>query len=316
MKKLVTSVVMAGTLLVSSPLVSSAALGNQTLKSGMTHSDVKQLQEVLKKKGYFKSSKTTTYFGTVTKSAVMNFQKKSQLKADGIVGTNTYRALGISKSASPTANSSSWGKRTLKSGMTHSDVKKLQDILKKKGYVNISKTTTYFGTATKSAVMNFQKKNGLKPDGIVGASTYKALGSSTNVSSSKVATKVATKATSASKPTKIVANAKKYMNVPYVWGGSSPKGFDCSGYLKYVFQKSANISLPRTVSEMYKKGIRVSKPQVGDLVFFETYKPGASHAGIYLGNNQFIHSSSSNGVSISSMNNSYWSPRYLGAKRI
>jgi cell wall-associated NlpC family hydrolase len=95
----------------------------------------------------------------------------------------------------------------------------------------------------------------------------------------------------------------------------SPKGFDCSGYINYVFNKSAGKKLPRTVGDIYKQGVKVSSPQAGDLVFFETYKPGASHAGIYLGNNQFIHSSSSKGVSITSMNNSYWSERYLGAKR-
>ncbi|MFF2498402.1 C40 family peptidase [Peribacillus sp. NPDC058075] len=87
------------------------------------------------------------------------------------------------------------------------------------------------------------------------------------------------------------------------------------GFLKYVFEKSTDITLPRTVAEIYKKGTKVSKPQVGDLVFYETYKPGASHAGIYIGDNQFIHSSSS-GVGISSMDNSYWKQRYLGAKRM
>ncbi|RFU62784.1 peptidase [Bacillus sp. V59.32b] len=309
---------MAGTLLVSSPLASNAALGDRTLKSGMTHSEVKQLQEVLKKKGYFKSSKTTTYFGTVTKSAVVNFQKKNRLKADGIAGANTYKALGIKKGAAPAVKkasapaviSSTFGKRTLKSGMTHSDVKQLQDILKKKGYLKISKTTTYFGSATKSAVINFQKKNRLKADGVVGTNTFRALGSAPS-SSSKVAG-----VSSTSKSTKIVSTTKKYQNVPYKWGGTTPKGFDCSGYLGYVFKQGANISLPRTVADIYKKGVKVSSPQVGDLVFFETYKKGASHAGIYIGNRQFIHSSSSNGVMISSLNNSYWSPKYLGAKRI
>lgn len=74
MKKIIASFVVSG-LLLSNPLVSNAALGDRTLKSGMTHTEVKQLQEVLKKKEYFKSKNTTTYFGTVTKSAVVKFQK-------------------------------------------------------------------------------------------------------------------------------------------------------------------------------------------------------------------------------------------------
>jgi cell wall-associated NlpC family hydrolase len=204
--------------------------------------------------------------------------------------------------SSPIVGSAALGDQTLKSGMYHSDVKQLQETLKKKGYFSNKTTTTYFGPITKNAVIKFQKAKGLKADGIAGKNTYKALG--------KQASQPIVKNKS-----NIVTTAKKYLNVPYVWGGMSPKGFDCSGYLNYVFNKSAGKKLPRTVGDIYKQGVKVSSPQAGDLVFFETYKPGASHAGIYLGNNQFIHSSSSKGVSITSMNNSYWSERYLGAKR-
>lgn len=111
----------------------------------------------------------------------------------------------------------------------------------------------------------------------------------------------------------LISEAKKYIGVPYVWGGTSPNGFDCSGFLHYVFLKQGQ-SIPRTVETIWNAGTSVSSPQKGDLVFFETYKAGSSHAGIYLGNNQFIHAGTSTGVTISDMNNSYWKPRYLGAK--
>ncbi|MFE5429013.1 C40 family peptidase [Peribacillus simplex] len=69
------------------------------------------------------------------------------------------------------------------------------------------------------------------------------------------------------KSTAIVGEAKKHLNVRYVWGGTTPKGFDCSGFLKYVFEKGAGVTLPRTVSGIYKKGTKGFKPQVGDLVW-------------------------------------------------
>lgn len=109
--------------------------------------------------------------------------------------------------------------------------------------------------------------------------------------------------------------AQSFIGSPYVFGGETPSGFDCSGFIQYVFQQK-NISIPRTVSEIWNFATPVDSPSVGDLVFFETYKPGPSHMGIYLGNDTFIHAGESSGVTISELGSSYWQPKYLGAKRI
>ncbi|MCK6255976.1 C40 family peptidase [Fictibacillus sp. KIGAM418] len=204
----------------------------------------------------------------------------------------------------PIVGKAALGDHTLKQGMTSKDVQQLQTVLKKKGYFTYKKTTTYYGTYTKSAVKKFQKAKKLKADGVAGKSTFKALG-----------VKTAVKSTSYSS-SGLISTAKRYMGVPYRWGGTTPKGFDCSGYINYVFDKSAGIDLPRTVSGIYLKGTSVSTPKAGDVVFFQTYKHGASHAGIYIGDHKFIHSSSSKGVSIASMQNPYWAPKFLGAKKI
>ncbi len=116
---------------------------------------------------------------------------------------------------------------------------------------------------------------------------------------------------------KIIATAKKYIGVPYVWGGTTPAGFDCSGFVQYVFRQHG-ITLPRTSAQQYTAGKSVSKSNLkpGDLVFFATNYTKVNHLGIYIGNGQFIHASSSKGVIISSLSNSYWSPRYYGARRV
>ncbi|GIO69894.1 hypothetical protein J21TS3_47150 [Paenibacillus cookii] len=107
------------------------------------------------------------------------------------------------------------------------------------------------------------------------------------------------------------------IGVSYKTGGTTTKGFDCSGFTRYVFQK-LGISIPRQSSAQFKIGTAVSKSNLraGDLVFFNTSGAGVSHVGIYVGNGNFAHSSSSKGVTISKLSNSYFANRYIGAKRV
>lgn len=114
----------------------------------------------------------------------------------------------------------------------------------------------------------------------------------------------------------LVNNALSLVGVPYVFGGTSRSGFDCSGYTQYVF-KGSGISLPRTSSSQFNVGSSVSreKIQAGDLVFFTTYAPGPSHVGIYIGGEKFVHASNS-GVRTASLRDSYYATRYLGARRV
>ena len=117
----------------------------------------------------------------------------------------------------------------------------------------------------------------------------------------------------------IVAKAKTCLGVPYVWNGTSMKGFDCSGLVYYVL-KNLGYSPNRSSSEQYKMGTYVSKSKLepGDLVFFAgTYKSGISHVGIYIGDGKFIHSPHSGDVvKISDLNSSYYKSHYYGARRI
>ncbi|AFM00842.1 MULTISPECIES: C40 family peptidase [Desulfitobacterium] len=119
-----------------------------------------------------------------------------------------------------------------------------------------------------------------------------------------------------SKAEEIVSNAQRLIGIPYVFGGTTPNGFDCSGFTQYVFEGS-EIDLPRTSYSQYEIGTAVKKDelQIGDLVFFSTYDSGASHVGIYIGGGSFIHASST-GIKTTGLSDSYYAGRYLGARRV
>ncbi|MDQ0193799.1 cell wall-associated NlpC family hydrolase [Paenibacillus wynnii] len=108
------------------------------------------------------------------------------------------------------------------------------------------------------------------------------------------------------------------LGTPYLWGGTTSAGFDCSGFILYVLKKFDVDNLPRTSQSQAKVGTPVAKENLrsGDLVFFNTFGSGISHAGIYLGDNQFAHSSSSKGVRISKLSETYYKDSYVTARRV
>ncbi|MEI2417296.1 C40 family peptidase [Orrella sp. JC864] len=114
--------------------------------------------------------------------------------------------------------------------------------------------------------------------------------------------------------------AQNYIGVKYRWGGSSPEqGFDCSGLVGFVVEKSLGLRLPRNAAEIARLGTKVDRDQLepGDLVFFNTLGRRYSHVGIYVGRNSFVHAPSSGGaVRVEDMGMRYWSKRYNGARRL
>jgi cell wall-associated NlpC family hydrolase len=118
----------------------------------------------------------------------------------------------------------------------------------------------------------------------------------------------------------ISIQAMALVGTPYRYGGNTPDaGFDCSGLVRYVVNRSASVSLPRTTAEMGTRGNPLQRSEIaaGDLVFFNTTGHPHSHVGIYVGQNRFVHAPSSGGtVRLEDMTKSYWARRYTGARRV
>ncbi|WP_094604692.1 hypothetical protein SPSIL_020770 [Sporomusa silvacetica DSM 10669] len=196
---------------------------------------------------------------------------------------------------------------TYEAGDQGDDVAAIQAQLNNLGF-NAGAADGDFGNLTVNAVKSFQKERGLESDGVIGAQTYRAL-MGRDIPASRDSSTASVR--------RIIQTSMRYRGVPYVFGGTSPDGFDCSGFTRYVFAQSG-VYLPRMADEQFEVGRHVSygRLQPGDLVFFSTYTSGASHVGIYIGDSRFISATSSSGVKIDSLDSGYWGSCYIGARRV
>jgi len=191
---------------------------------------------------------------------------------------------------------------TLTMGSSGTEIRMLQSELQALDY-SVGSVDGIYGSATKAAVQAFQRDVHLQADGIVGSETQEALNKA--LSSSQQNTN------------QLISAAKEFLGVPYIWGGTTPAGFDCSGFTSYVFSRQG-ITLPRLSLDQYGVGTPVNFNNLipGDLVFFNLSSgKKVSHVGIYIGDGEFISATSSKGIAIYNFT-PYWSNSYVGARRV
>ncbi len=201
-------------------------------------------------------------------------------------------------------------------GTENQRVHEIQHDLKKLGFFPRDvHTTDYFGPVTEHAVIAFKKQHALGASDSVTPQIFRMI----TLDAAKTPTPPRQSSSSPHPPSlgqQIVLTAEQYLGDPYVWGGTSPSGFDCSGFVQYVFAKF-DINLPRTAAEQAQMGVYVPKSQLrpGDLVFFDT-SGGISHVGIYVGQGKFIDAASTK-VEIDLLDNPYyWANNYVTARRV
>ncbi|WP_236848288.1 C40 family peptidase [Chlorobaculum limnaeum] len=116
----------------------------------------------------------------------------------------------------------------------------------------------------------------------------------------------------------LFTNVRQYLGIRYRFGGDTPSGFDCSGFVRFMFNKELDVNLPRSSREMASIGAKVDRSELrpGDLVFFTNGKNRINHVGIFIGNDTFVHSSLSKGITRDTLNESYYSKRFATGVRI
>ncbi len=270
-------------------------------RQAVTQKSTAANQSVAQKVASSKQQTADTTSKTLSKAEQKKAKEAAKAKEKAEKDAKKHKLKDTSKSKSSSGNSTAMTPQS--SGWRN---KVAQKNLKTLGYSSEAPNGKLTDT-TKKALERFQKDQGLKTTGELDDATYKKLNwkafEKTGISNVQ--------------GSDVVANASKYKGVPYVFGGTTPKGFDCSGYVQHVF-KNMKANLPRLADAQALEGIYVNQSQLkpGDLVFFSTYEPGASHVGIYAGNNQFWNATSSRGVMLSSLKEDYWRTRYYGARRV
>lgn len=299
---------------------------------------VKKYQQILINLGYLEGEADGN-FGLGTQNAIKAFQSRNDQVVDGYLGPDTRTAM-----ESPTAIPFA-----MRLGEQSDSVKELQEYLVKYGYLSSDKATGYFGELTKSAVANFQSRNGLTSDGLAGAKTISLLHSGNakkNATSSSSSSSSASSGTSSAAPVTVpstaanagtpavsipssvgtggetvsgsaaalISIAASKIGCPYVWGAKGPNSFDCSGFVYWCLNQ-AGVGISYMTSSGWRnpgrfKRVSYNELQAGDIIVV------SGHVGIVAGGGTIIDASSSNGRVVHRSLGSWWANHFIVGWRI
>lgn len=244
-------------------------------------------------------------FGT----SVSNLKKWNNLNSDLILVGQKLNVKGAKSGGSSNSSTSS-----------SSNSKKNTTVYTVKAGDSLSRISAQFGVS----VSNLKQWNNLSSDliyvgqklNVKGGKSSSSGSTSSGSSSSSGSSNKGSSTNNGYNVDKLLNTAFSMQGVKYVWGGQTPNGFDCSGFIHFAYNEAGK-KMSRTSSQgYYDRSYYVSNPQVGDLVFFSgTYRSGISHLGIYIGNNKFIHAGTSTGVTVTDLSNPYWSKHFDSFKR-
>lgn len=236
--------------------------------------------------------------------------------------------LNVSKSGTTSSNTSGTANSSANSGntSTSSNTAVKENTATSTGAYTIKSgdTLSKIASTYKMSVSQLKQLNNLKSDLIFPGQKLKVnasekvtnTGNTNSSSNASTPTFISTGNSGQSYASKVVSASKSLIGLPYVWGGSTTAGFDCSGFVYYVLNQSGKSIARYSAEGYYDRSYYVDVPSIGDIVYFKnTYKQGISHLGIYIGNNEFIHADSS-GVRVTSLDNSYYKEHFDSFKRL